>query len=86
MFIDEVKIAVEAGHGGRGCFSFRREKCVPRGGPDGGNGGKGGDVVLVVDPHVKTLVNYRFRPLQRAKRGEHGRGKTSTEQPEMSWS
>jgi GTP-binding protein len=75
MFVDEVKISVQAGHGGRGCMSFRREKYVPKGGPDGGNGGKGGDIILETDPHVKTLVDYRFRPLQRAKRGEHGRGK-----------
>jgi GTP-binding protein len=75
MFVDEVKISVQAGHGGRGCMSFRREKYVPKGGPDGGNGGKGGDVILETDVHVKTLVDYRFRPLQRAKRGAHGRGK-----------
>lgn len=75
MFVDEVKISVQAGHGGRGCVSFRREKHVPRGGPDGGNGGKGGDVVLEADSHIKTLIDYRFRPLQRARRGAHGRGK-----------
>jgi len=77
-FIDEAKISVQAGHGGRGCVSFRREKYVPRGGPDGGNGGKGGDVVLAVDPRARTLIDYRFRPLQRAKRGQHGRGKDQT--------
>jgi GTP-binding protein len=75
MFVDEVKISVQAGHGGRGCVSFRREKNVPRGGPDGGNGGKGGDIVLEADIHIKTLIDYRFRPLQRARRGAHGRGK-----------
>lgn len=75
MFVDEVKISLQAGHGGRGCMSFRREKCVPRGGPDGGNGGRGGDIILEADARVRTLIDYRFRPLLRAKRGEHGRGK-----------
>ncbi len=74
MFVDEVTIEVRAGHGGRGALSFLRLKYMPKGGPDGGNGGKGADVVLVADPHVRTLVDFRFRPLHRAGNGEPGRG------------
>jgi GTP-binding protein len=78
MFVDEVTITVRGGHGGRGCLSFRREKYVPMGGPDGGNGGKGADVVLEASPHVKTLVDFRFRPIHRGRHGEHGRGKNQS--------
>jgi len=78
MFVDEVTIEVRAGHGGRGALSFLRLKYMPRGGPDGGNGGRGGDVALVADPHVRTLVDYRFRPLHRAGDGEAGRGKNQS--------
>ena len=74
-FIDEVTIEVEAGHGGRGCMSFRREKFVPRGGPDGGDGGDGGDVVAVADPQLTTLLDLRYQRLYRAGRGVHGKGK-----------
>jgi GTP-binding protein len=74
-FIDEVKIEVQAGHGGRGCMSFRREKFVPRGGPNGGDGGDGGDVVAVADAQLATLLDLRYQRLYRAGRGEHGRGK-----------
>jgi GTP-binding protein len=73
-FVDEVEILVEGGDGGRGALSFRREKFVPRGGPDGGNGGAGGAVWVVASPHVNTLVNYRFHPEHRAERGRGGQG------------
>jgi len=74
MFVDEVDIRVSAGDGGRGCVSFRREKFIPRGGPDGGDGGHGGSVVLVANPHLNTLINFRFHPEFHAKRGGHGQG------------
>ena len=74
-FVDEVRVRVAAGDGGRGCVSFRREKYVPRGGPNGGDGGDGGDVVLAVDPGLATLVDLSYPQHLRAGRGEHGRGK-----------
>src|SRR5947199_9213183 len=74
-FIDEVKIKVVAGAGGRGCISFRREKFVPRGGPNGGDGGDGGDVVAVADPQLTTRLDLRYQKLYRAGRGENGLGK-----------
>ena len=74
MFLDEVRLTVRAGDGGRGCVSFRREKYVPRGGPNGGDGGKGGDVVLRADRAFATLAHLYGRHLVRAGRGEHGRG------------
>lgn len=74
-FVDEVKIRVQAGKGGSGCMSFRREKYVPRGGPDGGDGGDGGDVVLVASGRKQTLLAFRYRQLYRAKSGRHGQGK-----------
>src|SRR5580698_7160570 len=78
MFIDEVRILVKAGDGGNGCMAFRREKYVPRGGPSGGDGGHGGDVVMVADPHENTLLKYRFNPEHKAQRGRHGEGSNKT--------
>lgn len=75
-FVDEVKIHAKAGDGGRGCVSFRRERFIPRGGPDGGDGGAGGDVYLVVDSNLSTLLDLRYKVHCKAGRGEHGKGKT----------
>ena len=77
-FIDEVFITVQSGDGGRGCVSFRREKFVPRGGPDGGDGGKGGDVVLQSTSRRRTLYPFRFRRQFKANNGAHGQGKNKT--------
>lgn len=74
MFVDRVVVRLEGGRGGDGCISFRREKYVPKGGPDGGNGGDGGSIYLVSDEGVDSLVYFRFRPIIKAKRGEHGKG------------
>src|SRR5881409_4293526 len=78
MFVDRVKVFVQAGKGGRGCVSFRREKFVPKGGPDGGDGGRGGDVILLGDRHVDNLTNLFYEPIVRAKNGVHGKGKKMT--------
>ena len=77
-FIDEVNVRVISGSGGRGCSSFRREAFVPYGGPDGGDGGRGGDVVFVADTGVNTLFDVRSRPFWKAEDGEHGRGSDCT--------
>jgi len=78
MFVDEARITVMGGDGGNGCVSFRREKFVPRGGPDGGDGGNGGSVVLVADPEINTLLPFRYRSIFRADRGRHGEGSDRT--------
>ena len=78
MFIDHVIVEVRAGDGGDGCVSFRHEKFAPRGGPNGGNGGRGGDVVVVASRHVTTLVDLHYKRHIAAGRGEHGKGKSQT--------
>jgi GTP-binding protein len=75
MFVDRIKVFAQAGDGGRGSVSFRREKFVPKGGPDGGDGGRGGDVVLRADRHVDNLTNLFYEPIIKAKNGGHGMGK-----------
>src|SRR5438270_6638667 len=75
MFVDRIKIFAQAGNGGRGCVSFRREKFVPKGGPDGGDGGRGGDVVLCANQHVDNLTGLFYEPIVKAKNGGHGMGK-----------
>src|ERR1700704_523636 len=72
--IDEGRIWVKAGDGGNGVASFRREKFVPRGGPDGGDGGRGGSIHAIADRNINTLIDYRYARIHRAKRGENGRG------------
>src|SRR5437899_9522444 len=78
MFIDEAKIRVKAGDGGNGCVAFRREKYVPRGGPSGGDGGKGGDIYMESSERHNTLVHFRFNPEYKAQRGRHGEGANKT--------
>jgi GTP-binding protein len=74
MFVDQVKVTLLAGRGGNGCLSFRREKGVPRGGPDGGRGGDGGSIFLISDSNINSLVYFRFHPIIKARRGAHGEG------------
>jgi GTPase len=78
MFVDEVEVQVHAGDGGDGCMSFRREMRVPRGGPNGGDGGRGGSIFLTASAHQNTLVAYRFHPEFNAERGRHGMGSNCT--------
>ena len=75
MFVDRIKLQAKAGDGGRGCVSFRREKFVPKGGPDGGDGGRGGDIILRADLHTDNLATLFYEPLIKAKNGQHGQGK-----------
>jgi len=75
MFVDQIRIFAQAGSGGRGCVSFRREKFVPKGGPDGGDGGRGGDVILQADRHVDNLSSLFYEPIIKAQNGGHGMGK-----------
>src|SRR5262249_46978635 len=75
MFVDRVKVFAQAGSGGRGGVSFRREKFLPKGGPDGRHGGHGGNVILRADRHVDNLANLFYEPLIKAKNGAHGKGK-----------
>lgn len=77
-FIDRVEIEASGGRGGDGCVSFRREKHVPRGGPDGGNGGKGGDIVIKVNPSLRTLIDLRYGNIHSAENGRHGSGSRKT--------
>jgi GTPase len=78
MFIDEARIRVKAGDGGNGCVAFRREKFVPRGGPSGGDGGRGGDVIMESSERHNTLVHFRFNPEHKSERGRHGEGSNCT--------
>ena len=78
MFIDEAKIRIKAGNGGNGCVAFRREKFVPRGGPSGGDGGRGGDVIMESSERHNTLVHFRFNPEYKGERGRHGEGSNCT--------
>ncbi|MBK1716360.1 Obg family GTPase CgtA [Thiocystis violacea] len=77
-FVDEASIRVEAGNGGRGCVSFRREKYIPKGGPDGGDGGNGGSIYLLADNNINTLVDFRYKRRHRAESGQSGRGRQMT--------
>lgn len=77
-FVDEAVIHIEAGDGGNGCVSFRREKYIPKGGPDGGDGGDGGDVYLLADENLNTLIDYRFEKSFRAERGQNGQSRDCT--------
>lgn len=78
MFLDQAKIHIQSGAGGNGCVSFRREKFVPKGGPNGGDGGKGGDIIFKANPQLSTLIDFRYKGHYKAKRGAHGEGGLKT--------
>ena len=78
MFADRARVVIKAGNGGNGSVSFRREKYIPNGGPDGGDGGSGGDIVFVVNPGLRTLMDFRYKKQFRAQHGENGRGRNQT--------
>jgi len=78
MFVDRVVVSFIAGKGGNGCVSFRREKFIPKGGPDGGDGGKGGDIILKSVPNNKSLIDFRYKNIIKAKNGENGKGSNRT--------
>ena len=78
QFIDQASVFVEAGKGGNGVISFRREKFVPKGGPDGGNGGNGGNVIIRADKQLNTLLDFKYKRHYKAENGENGRGKKQT--------
>ena len=77
-FLDQAKIYIASGKGGRGCVSFRREKYIEYGGPNGGNGGKGGDVIFVTNPNLNTLIDFRYQQHFKAQKGGDGKGKNQT--------
>ena len=74
MFIDQAKIFLYAGRGGDGCIGFRREKYVPKGGPNGGDGGKGASIIIRASRHLQTLMDFRYKSVYKAPNGEHGKG------------
>src|SRR5580704_8100605 len=77
-FLDEAKVYIRSGDGGNGCVSFRREKFIPNGGPDGGNGGRGGSVIAECVSGLNTLIDYRYQQHFKAKKGQHGMGSNCT--------
>ena len=84
-FIDSAKIHVKAGDGGVGCVSFRREKFIPKGGPNGGDGGRGGDVIVTANKQLNTLLDYQYKTKYKAPRGEHGLGSNKTAGADTMW-
>ena len=84
-FLDQAKIYIASGNGGDGCASFRREKYIEFGGPNGGDGGKGGNIIFKVDDNLNTLIDFRYQQHFKAKKGENGRGKIKQERMEATW-